>query len=435
MRLAVSILLNVLLAGWLGYWLLGQWRRASPGLRRWLLPALGWRLLLTVISSRHPSPDIVGPGMPNPARWSQLLADFFWAHPAQIWPTLQSSGFHLQGQEKYFYQWSNTLFFYKALALLSMLSGGVLWVNALYLSILCFVACWSLVQVLKRVFPLASVSAAGLAFLAWPTVVWWTAGLTKETLVVGAGAGVMALALPVLYGGRGPARFWPVLGRAALLLLLAWVMVRMRYFFALPLLGGLLALALVRLATRRGWLGPGWPAQVAGLLLVLGLAGGTAVVLGGEHLSLSYFSREVAANYQHGLRTSVGRPHLEYPGWQPTPTGLLGQAPLAAAYTLVRPWPGESTQAFYVVAGLENTLLLTLVALALVAAWQGRAGRLPVALVVMLGLYCLLLAAFIGLSTPNLGTLSRYRTALLPWLLLLVLQNDYVRGLLKKMGL
>jgi len=274
-----------------------------------------------------------------------------------------------------------------------------------------------------------------LAFLAWPTVVWWTAGLTKETLVVGAGAGVMALALPVLYGGRGPARFWPVLGRAALLLLLAWVMVRMRYFFALPLLGGLLALALVRLATRRGWLGPGWPAQVAGLLLVLGLAGGTAVVLGGEHLSLSYFSREVAANYQHGLRTSVGRPHLEYPGWQPTPTGLLGQAPLAAAYTLVRPWPGESAQAFYVGAGLENTLLLTLVGLALVAAWQGRAGRLPVALVVMLGLYCLLLAAFIGLSTPNLGTLSRYRTALLPWLLLLVLQNDYVRGLLKKMGL
>jgi hypothetical protein len=76
--------------------------------------------------------------------------------------------------------------------------------------------------------------------------------------------------------------------------------------------------------------------------------------------------------------------------------------------------------------------LLALLGLALVAAWRGRAGGLPAALVVMLALYCLLLAAFIGLSTPNLGTLSRYRAGLLPWLLLLLLQNDYVRYLLKK---
>jgi hypothetical protein len=39
----------------------------------------------------------------------------------------------------------------------------------------------------------------------------------------------------------------------------------------------------------------------------------------------------------------------------------------------------------------------------------------------MLLLYCLLLAAFIGLSTPNLGTLNRYRSVLLPWLLWLAL--------------
>jgi len=429
MRLAVSILLNVLLAGCLSYWLLGQWQRASPGLRRWLLPALGWRLLLTAISSHWPSPDMMAA-----ANWSRLLAAFFWQYPEQVWTALQSANFQLDGQILALYQWSNTLFFFKILALLNVVSGGALWLNGLYLSMLCFVACWSLVRVLSQVFPLAPVGAAGIAFLAWPTVVWWTAGLTKETLVVGAGAGVVALALPLLYGPRERPGFWPAVGRTVLLLLLAWVMVRMRYFFSLPLLGGLLALAAVRLSAQRGWLGPGWRAQVAGLLLVLGLAGGAAVALGGEQLSLSYFSREVAANYQHGLLTSVGRPHLEYPGWQPTPAGLLERAPLAAAYTLVRPWPGESARALYLVAGFENAVLAALLGLALVAAGQGRAGRLPVVLVVLLGLYCLLLAAFIGLSTPNLGTLSRYRAALLPWLLLLVLQNDYVRGLLNKNG-
>jgi hypothetical protein len=431
MRLVITLLLNGLLAGMFLRWLWQQHGRASPGLRRWLLPALAWRVLLTALSARWPSPDLFSPNLPNPVNWSRLLATFFWEQPSQIWQVLQQDSFQIDGQAVHFYRWSNTLFFYKVQALLSSISGGSIWLNGLYLSLLCFVACWALVRQLAQVFPQASAGAAGLAFLAWPTVLWWTAGLTKETLLVGAGAGVAALVLPIIYQGW-PAGLGRSAGRVLLVLLLAWVMVRMRYFFALPLLGGLLALAAVHGATRRGWLGGGWLAQAGGLLLVLGLAGGAAVALGGEHLSLRYFSREVAATYQHGLATSVGRPHLAYAHWDPTPAGLLRHAPLAAAQTLVRPWPGESAQPLYVGASLENALLVALLGLALVAAGQGRAGRLPAALVIVLALYCLLLAAFIGLSTPNLGTLSRYRIGLLPWLLLLLLQNDYVRYLLKK---
>jgi hypothetical protein len=426
MRWAITLLLNAVLLGLFLGWLKAEYQRAGPGLRRWLLPALAWRVVLTTLSTQWPSPDLA-----RPVKWSRLLAAFFWEHPSQVWPTLQQAEFHVNGQAAYFYRWSNNLFYYKVQALLSSLSGGAIWLNGLYVSLLCFVACWALVRQLAQVFPQASAGAAGIAFLAWPTLLWWTAGLTKETLLVGAGAGVVALALPTIYQGW-PAGLWRTVGRTLLGLLLAWVMVRMRYFFALPLLAGLLALAAVHAATRRGWLGSSRLAQGTGLLLVLGLAGGAAVALGGEHLSLRYFSREVAANYQHGLLTSVGRPHLEYAHWQPTPGGLLRHAPLAAAHTLVRPWPGESAQPLYVGASLENALLLALLGLALVAATRGRAGRLPTALVLMLALYCLLLAAFIGLSTPNLGTLSRYRAGLLPWLLLLLLQNDYVRGLLKK---
>jgi hypothetical protein len=426
MRLVISMIINALMLLVFLRWFWVAHRQAGPGLRRWLLPALAWRLLLTALSTHWPSPDLASPG-----KWSRLLAASFWERPAQVWHTLQQTGFHINGEAVYFYKWSNTLFYYKVHALLSSLSGGAIWLNGLYLSIFCFVACWALVRQLAQVFPQASAGAAGIAFLAWPTVLWWTAGLTKETLLVGAGAGVVAVALPTIYQGW-PASVWRLLGRILLGLLLAWVMVRMRYFFALPLLGGLLALAVAHWVTRRGWLGRDWIAQAAGLLLVLVLAGGAAVALGGEQLSLRYFSREVGANYQHGLRTSVDRPHLEYAHWEPSPAGLLRYAPLAAAQTLVRPWPGESAQPLYVGASLENVLLLALLGLALVAAWRGRAGGLPAALVVMLALYCLLLAAFIGLSTPNLGTLSRYRAGLLPWLLLLLLQNDYVRYLLKK---
>lgn len=427
MKLALALLLNALLLSWLFAWLRAEYYRAVPALRRWLLPALAWRLVLTAASTYQLSPDAQ-----QAQDAAKLVGKAIWASPAHLLATLQQASFLVDGQYHTYYQWSNTLFFIKVLALLSLASGGVAWLNALYLSLGCFVACWSLVRTLARVLPATPAAAGVVAFLLWPTVVWWTAGFTKETLVVGAGAGLVALALPGLYHSL-PTRFAPLLGRVLLSLLLAWLMVRMRYFFALPLLGGLLALAAVRLATRRSWLGPDPLPQAGSLLLLLALAGASAVTLGGQHLAPSYFSHEVNANYQYGLRMSLGRPHLVYADWQPTPAGLLRHAPLAAAQVLVRPWPGESGQPLYVGAELENVLLISLLLTAVVALWRGRAGRLPVALVVVLAAYCLLLAAFIGLSTPNLGTLHRYRVALLPWLLLLLLQNDYARCLLKKL--
>jgi hypothetical protein len=41
----------------------------------------------------------------------------------------------------------------------------------------------------------------------------------------------------------------------------------------------------------------------------------------------------------------------------------------------------------------------------------------------------------IGLTTPNFGSLNRYRSELLPFLLLLLLQNDYAAALLQRLGL
>jgi len=429
MRLALAILGNALLVSVLLAWLRAAYRCAGPRLRRWLLPALGWRLLFSAFGNMHPGPDAR-----LMLKVSHLLTAGFWARPVAA--LVQWQGSTVPGPDgiMHFYTWSNTLYFGKLLAVLEVLTAGRGWLLGLYLSLFCFVACWSLVRVLREIFPLAPAGAAGVAFLAWPGVLWWTTGLTKETLVVGAGAGVVALALPLFCRGW-PAGFWRSVGCVALGLLLAWVLFRIRYFFALPLLGGLLALAAVRGATQRGWLGAGAGPQVGGLLLVLVLLAAPVVLAGSQVVSGQFLVDEIGRNYAAGLRASAGRPHLEYADWQPTPAGLLRHVPQAVGQVLARPWVGESARPQYLVAGLENLALLVLTGLALLAAGRGRAGRLPVALVAVLVLYCLLLAAFIGLSTPNLGTLSRYRAALLPWLLLLLLQNDYARRLLKKLGL
>ena len=425
MKLAIALLINLLLAVGLVWWLRREWRQAPPGLRRWLLPALAWRLLLTAGVGRWPSPD--GQFIQE---WSRGLTAELAQHPALAGALLNGSEVHLNGYSLPFYSLSNTLFCLKILALLNFASLGNAWLNALYCSLFCFGGCWLLARNWQRALPTTPPGALALALLLWPSVVWWTAGISKEALLLGSETVLVALVLPARYGPRPTVLAgWP--RRAAKLLLaivLGWVSFRIRYFFAAPLLGGLLALAAGRWATRRGWLGGGWRPQVGALLAVLALEAGAAVAWGGRHFELSYFSEETNKNYQAELQQSRHQPHLEYADWDPSPAGLLRHAPQAALQTLVRPWLGESPRLSYLVAGLENVLLLALLGRALVAAvWGGRGGRQSVALAVFLLLYCLLLATFIGLNTPNLGTLHRYRAALLPWLLLLALPVAFAR--------
>jgi len=114
---------------------------------------------------------------------------------------------------------------------------------------------------------------------------------------------------------------------------------------------------------------------------------------------------------------------------------LAAHAPLAVANALTRPWPGESWQPLYVAAALENVALLALLTLAAWAAVRGRPGRLPFSLTLGLVVFCLVLAFLIGITTPNLGSLNRYRSGLLPYLLLLLFQNDYAAAAFRRLGL
>ena len=425
MKLVIALLLNALLLAGLGGWLRAEYRRATPALRRWLLPALALRLGAGLLPH--------GPDSRLMSFWGQALMAQFWARPSAAWALWQGHEIRAGAQVLDSYQWSNTLFAIKILGLLNFASLGSSWLNGAYLSLFCFVGCWLLVRTLVRLFPAAPVGAGVVAFLLWPSVGWWAAGITKEALLLGSGAALTALVLSKLYGSSAGSR-WQWLGSWLLLGLLAWLHLRMRYFFALPLLGCLLALAGTTLATRRGWLRPGWRWQLLALAGGLALAGLAVVAVGGEPVSQQFVTSQLWQNYQHGLATSSGRPHLLYAGLQPAVGSMARHFPVAAFQALARPWLGESAALLYVAAGLENLLLLGLFLTAAWAVLRGRPGRLPAGPALALALCCLVLTGLIGLSTPNLGTLLRYRTALLPWLLWLLLQNDYARRLLRRLG-
>ena len=436
MRLVAAVLLNAGLLAMLVPWLCRQWRWAGPGWWRTVL-VVGLALRVLVGVARNWTPKLDAEFMSG---LSQPVTAQLWASPSTALQTLTKAitvihiGSPSGGYDAVYQNTSNTWFLIKILALLNLGSLGVGWLNGLYLSLFAFGGCWLLARTVAETLP--RVPAAGVVgFLLWPSVWFWATGISKEAVLLGSGAWLTARVLGCLYGGAmsglATTQRWVLwwLGTA----LLAGLHFQMRYFFALPLLGVLGGIALGHGLQRLGYVRNRW-AQVAVLAAVLG-AGVWLAPQFSIAFSVNKFTNQVTRVYSFEVAHSVGRPHFEYPGLRPTMASIAAHAPLAAINTVTRPWLGEAWQPLYVAAALENVALIGLLVLALVATARGRPGRLPFGLGLGLGVFCVVLAMLMGLTTPNLGSLNRYRSELLPFLLLLLLQNDYAAALLRRLGM
>jgi hypothetical protein len=419
-KVALAILLNAALAVLFWRWLVAQLR--VPQLGRWVLPVLGIKLLAWLAACWKPSSDAI-----HMQQFSSTMTRQLWEKPGAWLHAMLGNEFHYSKKLYLIYHgYSNTFFTAKILSILNLGSYSNNWGNGLYLSLLCFVACWTLARTVAQVFPQTPAGASLVGFLVWPMVVYWTAGITKESLVLGSAAGLVAIVVWWLYGNKRVS-VASVVG----FVLLAILQFKMRYFFAALLfaaLGGLVLMRLLELlgVTRR-WV----------LVMAFAAAIGAGAWIGSEVTLVFRTNRitlQLLRNYNQLSRESEGKPRIVFAEFRPTAESALLNAPQAAWEALSRPWFWEGG-ALYKVAGLENLALLAVLAIALIATLRGRPGRLPFVVVVAVLFYCLALAVLLGLSTPNLGTLNRYRAALLPFVLWLALQNDYATRVLRRLGL
>jgi hypothetical protein len=427
MKVALAILLNAAFLAVLLPWLWRQWQAAAGGMRVALVLGLLGRVGVGLVTGAHLVRDAYQMSL-----YGQYINAQLWALPREGIRTVFGDELHYLDHHFWFHGLANTFFMGKVLAFLNFASLGIEWANALYLSVFSFVGAWQLVRVLRSVFPQTPAGACALAFVVWPSIIFWASGVTKEAIALGSGAWMLAVYIELSFGNNQ----LPVRQRAfriAGFLLLVVLHFKIRYFFAMPLLAALLALALVRTLQPSGLVRTRW-AQV--LLLVVVFSGGAWVA---SEVSVAFrlnkFTNQVVRIYEHNLTTSAAHPHFEYPELRPTSESILSHLPLAAANAITRPWLGESRESLYIVAGLENALLLALLTVALLAVWRGKGGHLPFGVVLVLVVHCLVLAVLLGLSTPNLGSLHRYRSGLLPYLVLLLLQNEYAAALLQRLKL
>lgn len=247
-----------------------------------------------------------------------------------------------------------------------------------------------------------------------PTVVFWSAGLIKETIVI---IGMAITARGYLSLTRG-LRIGVVLLPIGL-----YAIALIKAFILLTLAAGVAAWIAWDRSVRRGRL----TLQPHYLLLAL-VVGALGMFGVGEvfpQFSIERLGAEIATMQQHGGKGGSGI-HVG----DASNTSLLGQlqyVPIALFIGLYRPGIWEAGNPQMLLNGMETLAFLVLtLRFAQRIGYQGMIDRLvrypPLAFCIV---FALTMAVGTGLTTFNLGSLSRYRMPLLPFFVMfLVVMNQ-----------
>lgn len=244
-----------------------------------------------------------------------------------------------------------------------------------------------------------------IATLFIPSCVFWTSGLVKEAFAL-AGIGFLLRGAQLLLRKRSPASF---LYLAPGVVLVAGFKPHFLFPFVIAT-----ALWVVLPRARKSTLLTPVLLIVGGALAMVGF-----VVLGSvfQEYSVERLADTVADHQLYGTQAEGGSNFTMGDAEAHTVGGQLSHVPLALATALFRPLPFEVHNTTSLIAMLEISVLTILLIHAVVRRGPMHVVRttfqMPMALFAVVFLFCS--AIGVGLATTNFGTLSRYRTPLLPF--------------------
>jgi hypothetical protein len=302
----------------------------------------------------------------------------------------------------FLYVHDRSFLFVKIVSLLNLVSGNNYWVTASYFSLVSFFSSWFLFIQLRRFAP-DSTRAAALAIFLFPSILFWSSGLLKETLAMAAVYYLTAVLIQLLCGAKVQLVQW------ALVFFSVWIGWSIKYYWLGIFIAAWLSCLFVFILTKNrkisqrksglGWLG-----------LFLLLAAGASFAHPNFHLER--VMEVIVSNHDLSVLQSKGNDYIHYYDLLPTVASMAVNSPWALFSALFRPMPFEATGLPSVLASLENLIIF-----ALAVSYLASARKKSPPFVIPLFVFSVVLCVFLALSTPNFGTLSRYRVGFLPFMI------------------
>jgi len=287
-------------------------------------------------------------------------------------------------------------FFTKILAPLTIVTGNNYWLTSCYLSLFSFMGYWILANNLYHIH--ATRWVAVIPTLFFPSIVFWSSGVMKESVAMGAMAALMGIIIKIYLNKKVTFYELIALGLGLILLL------SLKYYFAAILIVSVLSLFISRLAipTKVNWL------IEFGLVSTIFIV--ILIVASFTHPNFypTRFLLVIVENYKLYLLASSENNVVVFNNLTPDFISFLVHAPKALLAGLFLPlWYSDFT-VFRVLAVVENWLVILVLAFSLKYLFMPTNKELRL-LAMTAVLFIIVSAIFITFSTPNLGTLIRYK--------------------------
>ncbi len=328
------------------------------------------------------------------------------------------------------------LFIIKITSVINLATQQNYWFTSFYFSLFAFSGLWQAANTLSRLFPRTKLAAI-FAFILFPSVIFWSGGLQKESLALGIMAWLIHWFLDVFYVHRVRSRFfWVQVSTGSLMGL--YVLWKLKFYYFGSLVPILFTIVLAHGVYQRllsgkkqnqtWWLSPILFIGILSLLLLL-------ASFMHPKLHLSEFMHVLVLNHNASFHFSAPddliyfyRTDAGFATLTSTVGNLLYNTPLAFVSGLFRPFIWEANNKLKLIAGLENlwVLLFTLHALFVVffrkrTFFQEKTlTSKQYFLIIGALVYIAFLATLLALASPNFGTLVRYKVGFMPVFLYLI---------------
>lgn len=298
------------------------------------------------------------------------------------------------------------VFFIQILSVLLALTGGSYWLASLYFALISFAASLFFVVQFARLYPNLKLVAM-LCFLFLPSVLFWSSTILKDTISYSALVIVIALILKVFHDSKIK-WFELVLGAVCFLVLFKIK----HYLLIISLLFAGITLSIYWFKKLSGI----WRLVVAVPILVISL-GMTQFVH--PYLKVGRIPQTIYENNKTIIDKTSHENQLgivvESPDWK----SVLLEIPRSLYAGIFSPTVFEKTPKLGIVHKIENLLMTSLMFLSILSCLRLKP-RINWKLVIP-SIFCIaVLATLLAMTTPNIGTLLRYRNAYLPFLFLIL---------------
>lgn len=288
-------------------------------------------------------------------------------------------------------------FFIKILSVFNILSLGHYYVNVIFYSFITLFGPVCMYRVMTDAFPGKKPAIIAATFLI-PSFIYWTSGIHKEGLIF---TGIGLIMYSVYFGLKEKKMgFKRGLSLVAGLLLL----LTLRNFLIVLIVPALLAWLL---ASR--W--PKYGLAIFGGLYLLG----TVVFFTGRYISPKLDFPQAVVNKQQEFIRIKGATSVPIKTLEPTAISFVKNTPKAITLSTIRPYPSDVKHILSLAAAIEINALWLILVLFLLFRKNGVRSRNLIYFNIFFS-FSLLLA--IGFSVNNLGAIVRYRSVILPLLVI-----------------